>query len=168
VSFGHVCYYESTTTRYFCGGCQHAYGRNTNGLPPRVTCDAPSGFVAWPPHGAFPIEVMPSSSSIQWSFATLEPESGAFNSFTVRINGAAVSATQFLALCDGQAQSDNPNGAQLVQIGWASPSFSVGQTLTVVVTASGGSHSYSWTYAPTAVGCTTTSRPATVPRATCT
>ena len=26
VSFGHVCYKESQTTRHFCGGCQHAYG----------------------------------------------------------------------------------------------------------------------------------------------
>jgi hypothetical protein len=58
VSFGHICYKESVTTRHFCGGCQNVYGRNTNGLPPKVTCDAPSGFVAWPPHGAVPAEIL--------------------------------------------------------------------------------------------------------------
>jgi hypothetical protein len=51
--------------------------------------------VSWPPHGAFPLEIVPEVTFLQWSFATFEPQAGAFNTFNVSINGVAATATQF-------------------------------------------------------------------------
>ena len=162
VSFGHVCYKESQTTRHFCGGCQHAYGRNSNTLPPKVTCSAPSGFVAWPPHGAVPTTVLSTSSNFQWSFATLEPVSGAFNSFTVEVNGQVKSASRVYALCTGSGMADAA-GRSMVHIVFKPGTYSVGSTISVVVRAS----SYTWSYYVTPVDCDTSSRPSTVARENC-
>jgi hypothetical protein len=101
---------------------------------------------------------------IQWSFATLEPVVGAFNTFTVEINGAAVSATRHRGLCSGAGMSEyvrslnycsslkirawktllidtcfvlSAAGRSMVQIGFQPPSFSNDQTLTIVVRATG-------------------------------
>jgi hypothetical protein len=162
-SFGHICYRDASTTRYFCGGCQHIDGRNADSLPPKVTCDAPSGFVAWPPHGAVPTETLSAADWMRWSFATFEPTAGAFNSFTVEVNGAAVSATRYEVLCTGSGMSDAA-GRTLVWIGFKPPTYSAGQTLTVVVRAGSSAR---WTYSVTPVECNAAARPGTVAIATC-
>jgi hypothetical protein len=165
-TFGHICYREPTTTRYFCGSCQHVDGRNSNPLPPKVTCDAPSGFVAWPPHGAVPTETLSASEWLRWSFATFEPTSGAFGSFVVEVNGAAVSASRYEVLCTGAGQSDAA-GRTMVWIGFKPPAWTAGQTLSVLVRATGAGSTARWTYAVTPVSCAGTSRPPIVARATC-
>ena len=166
-TFGHVCFPEATTRRSFCGACQHTDGRNNHALPPKITCDAPSGFVAWPPHGAVPTELLPAADWFVWSFATFEPRPGAFDTFSVTVDNQPVLAWRMAALpCTGAGMSDAA-GRGLVWVGFSPPLYTSNTTtMNVVVRATGaGANNARWAYSVTPVSCIGNLRPATVPAA---
>jgi hypothetical protein len=168
-TFGHVCFKDEGTTRAFCGACQHTDGRNTDPLPPKITCDAPSGFIAWPPHGAVPMELLPAADWLVWSFATFEPRTGAFDAFSVEVNGQLVYSWRIWAYpCTGAGMSDAA-GRTLVWVGFSPPLYDANAPITfnVTVRATGAGSNSQWRYSVAPVACLAAARPPTVPVSFC-
>jgi hypothetical protein len=174
IGIGHVCFEEASTQRSFCGGCQWAYGRNSNPLPAAINGN-PSGFVAWPPHGAVPTELFPSWDLVYWSFATLASPAGIFDSWSIKINGVnAVSASKVDVLCNG---SGMPGYSASTPLTWfrfknAQQSYVVGQSYLVQVTGTGAGTTRTWQYTFKPTNCaalppTPPTPPPTPPTATC-
>ena len=152
VGIGHICFEDASTQRSFCSGCQWAYGRNSNGLPAPINGN-PSGFVAWPPHGAVPTDVFPSWDQVYWSFATFADPPGIFDTFSIKINGAdAVSAEKVAVLCDGNGAPGYTGSTPLTWFKFknAAKSYVAGQSYTVQVIGSGaGTRTWQYTFTPT-------------------
>lgn len=115
----------------------------------------PSGFVAWPPHGAVPSWTLQSSSLFYWSFGTIESASGLFNSVTVTINNQpAVNVQVVYSLCDGAGMPEASGGARFVWIKFRNAPLYIAPatTYTVVVQATGNGVK-TWSYTMWQVDC---------------
>ena len=158
VSFGHVCYYDSSVTkRYFCGGCQWAYGRNFDPMPR-------SGFISWPPAddfasagggggGGVPLEIVPRNNYFYWSFAAFmnNADTGpSYNRITVTVDGVNTQVVVVQALCTGSGVSGERSDQTLTWLSFKPVNpFSRSNTSQVIISTP----IRSWSYTVTLLEC---------------